>query len=69
MKWATITEAAQYTRWSEYSIRQAIKTGRFPHIMMAGRYLIDLETIDECLRDEATANAQKAREQCRNSLT
>lgn len=62
MSWATIPEAASHLGWSEYAVRKAIRTGNIPHIFPSGRYLVDLEMLDEHLRNEAIANQQKARE-------
>jgi excisionase family DNA binding protein len=64
MRRLTISEAAERVETSAYTIRKGIRTGRFPAIMLGGRYLIDDETLDACLRVEAEENQRKAREAC-----
>lgn len=61
MKPVGIKEAAKALGFSEYSMRQAARNGRFPFVYAGGRYLFCLEELETCLRREAQENQQKAR--------
>lgn len=67
MSWVTIKEAARLTGCSSYCVRKGIKSGRFPHIMLSGQYMVNPDTVEECLQNEARINQQKAREQCQSN--
>lgn len=63
MKRVTIEQAAAHLGTTNYTIRRGIRLGRWPAITLGGKYLLDLEELEKCLRNEAEQNRQKAREQ------
>lgn len=69
MRRLTIPEAAKHAGTTAYTIRRGIKTGRWPAIELGGRYLIDDEMLEACLREEAEENQRKARERCKTYKT
>jgi len=57
-----IPEAARLTGLSEYAIRQGIRQGRYPYIrtgLGSGTIIIDMELLEQYLRQEAVDNAQR----------
>ena len=63
----TVPEIARRYKCSEYAVKTGIKQGRFPYIVLGGRYLLEVEEIDAILRAEAEENRQRARAQCSNT--
>jgi excisionase family DNA binding protein len=58
-----IKEAAAITGLSEYTLRSGIKQNRFPHIrtgLGSGKFLLDIELMEEYLRQEAKDNTMPA---------
>lgn len=52
----TIPAAATITGLSQSNLRAGVKTGRYPHIMSGGTYLIHVPALLETLKMEAMAN-------------
>lgn len=62
----TVSEASKLTGLTEYTPRQRIKQGRFPHIRTSGdrgNVLIDIELLNRYLEQEAIDNINDRQEQ------
>lgn len=57
-----VVEAARHVGCTIGEIRRSCKRGRFPFVILGGRYLFEREALDTALREEACENMQKARE-------
>lgn len=57
----TVSAAAKHIGCSEYAVKTGIKQGRFPYVLLGGRYLLEVEQIEAVLRQEAEENRRKAR--------
>ena len=58
----TIREAASLIPCTEYALRKALRGGRFPFVIIGGKYLLEAGALEDVLRREAEGNQQKARE-------
>lgn len=49
----TVKEAVKCTGMSEHFVRDNLKSGKIPHIMVGKKYLINLPLFNEWLMDES----------------
>ena len=66
MRRVMLREAARTMGLSEYALRNAVRTGRFPGVFIGGRWLVSVEEIEDCLNNEAQERQQEARTACGN---
>ncbi|MEE1056780.1 MAG: excisionase family DNA-binding protein [Acutalibacteraceae bacterium] len=52
-KFVTVKEAVKSTGMSEHFIRENLKSGKIPHIMVGKKYLINLPLFNEWLMNES----------------
>lgn len=65
MRRITLKECSAATGYSAYALRQGIMRGRFPAVVVGGRYLLDVAEIERILDDEARDAQESRRQACK----